>query len=53
MYRPAPRPLMLVFSIRAVPLKDDSASAPRKRGTWPSARPFPTIPEAAAVGPPI
>ena len=29
MYRPAPRPLMLVFPTRAVPLKDDSASAPQ------------------------
>ena len=29
MYRPFPRPLMMVFPIRAVPLKDDSASANR------------------------
>jgi hypothetical protein len=29
MYRPTPRPLMLVFPTRAVPLKDDSASAPQ------------------------
>jgi hypothetical protein len=30
MYRPAPRPLMLVSPARAVPLKkDDSASAPQ------------------------
>jgi len=29
MYRPAPWPLMLVFPTRAVPLKDDSASAPQ------------------------
>ena len=29
MYRPAPRPLTLVFPTRALPLKDDSASASR------------------------
>ena len=29
MYRPAPRPLTLVFPTRALPLKDDSAIASR------------------------
>jgi hypothetical protein len=29
MYRPTPRALMLVFPTCAVPLKDDSASAPQ------------------------
>ena len=56
MYRRAPRPLMLVFPARAVPLKDNSASASRSaqsylkatdtRGGWQAYRCTGTAPPA-------